>query len=106
MITITVPYKIFSPYARAQNIPIANSRCYAHETEYGMNGHLLTDLAFRGKKILQSLNIVSTTDHFGEKSNPYSYVCRIEFFPPKINDICQLNCLCHKFLTCFTNIVI
>ena len=36
------------------------------------------------------------------EKNPY--VCRIEFFPPKINVIFQLNCICHKLLTCLTHI--
>ena len=31
------------------------------------------------------------------EKNPY--VCRIEFFPPKINVRLQLNCICHKVLT-------
>ena len=36
------------------------------------------------------------------EKNPY--VCRIEFLPPKINVISQLNCICHKVLTCLTHI--
>ena len=54
--------------------------------------------------ILKSLHSTDTYIVYTLEKNPY--VCRIEFFPPKINVIFQQNYICHKVLTFLAHIVL